>query len=158
MTAIPTRIRAVRENPEKPLLDCYTSNPNGLAALLASRTTAEPHRPQLKENMNMSHHNYTGYSSLAASKSGTTKQAVAGVGASTDPARLIDVLARLGLCPHDLATPLKQLAAGGTPVKDFYQVSVWDLDRALANVDCSVSQRMAFKNSLDLAGLLSVPK
>jgi hypothetical protein len=34
----------------------------------------------------------------------------------------------------------------------YFTVSVWDLDGALAEVGRSVSQRMAFKNSLDLAG------
>jgi hypothetical protein len=87
-----------------------------------------------------------------------TKHAVSGIGPSGDTARLIGVLQNLGLCPHDLATPLKQLAAAGRPVKEFYQVSVWDLDRALQNVDCSIQNRMQFKASLDRAGLLSVPK
>jgi hypothetical protein len=153
---VPIKIRAVREDPEEPHLDCYRGNPTGLAELLATRTTTQP--TTTKENTKMSHHNFTGYNGIAASQSGTTKKGVAGITASADPARLIDVLARLGVCPHDLATPLKQLAAAGKPVKEFFQVSVWDLDRALADVDCSVSQRMAFKNSLDLAGLLSVPK
>jgi hypothetical protein len=40
----------------------------------------------------------------------------------------------------------------------YFTVSLWDLDGALAEVGRSVSQRMAFKNSLDLAGLLSVPQ
>jgi hypothetical protein len=60
--------------------------------------------------------------------------------------------------PHELATPLKQLAAAGKPLKEFFTVSVWDLDRAPQNVDCSIQNRMQFKASLDRAGLLSVPK
>jgi len=86
------------------------------------------------------------------------KRAVSGIGPSNDPARLIDVLSRLGLCPSGAVAPLKSLAAHGTPLKEFFQVSVWDLDRALEGVECSVSQRMQLKASLDRAGLLTVPK
>jgi hypothetical protein len=86
------------------------------------------------------------------------RHAVSGIGPSGDPARLIGVLQNLGLCPPDLAAPLKKLAAVGRPVNEFYQVSVWDLDRALQDVDCSIQNRLQFKASLDRAGLLSVPK
>jgi hypothetical protein len=86
------------------------------------------------------------------------KQPMSGIGASHDAGRLVEVLSRLGLCPSAMATPLKQLAAHGKPLKEFYQVSVWDLDRALDGVECTVSQRLQFKASLDAAGLLCVPK
>jgi hypothetical protein len=46
----------------------------------------------------------------------------------------------------------------GKPLGEYFKVSVWDLDKALESVDCSVTNRLAFKSSLDRAGLLSVPK
>ena len=88
----------------------------------------------------------------------TQKQPMPGIGACNDAGRLVDVLSRLGLCPHGLATPLKSLAAHGKPLKEFFTVSVWDLDRALEGVECTLSQRMQLKASLDRAGLLTVPK
>jgi hypothetical protein len=150
---VPIKIRAVREDPSNPILECYRENPIGLAKLLATRTTIQPTTTKTKANIMSLNPEY-----VSASSKPATKHAVSGIGPSGDPARLIGVLANLGLCPHELATPLKQLAAAGKPLKEFYQVSVWDLDRALQNVDCSIQNRMQFKASLDRAGLLSVPK
>jgi hypothetical protein len=116
-------------------------------------TTIQPTTTKTKANIMSFNPEY-----VSASSKPATKQAVPGIGPSGDPARLIGVLQNLGLCPHELATPLKQLAAAGKPLKEFFTVSVWDLDRALQNVDCSIQNRMQFKASLDRAGLLSVPK
>jgi hypothetical protein len=74
------------------------------------------------------------------------------------PARLIETLNRLGLVTSEMAEPLTQLAAAGKPLGKYFTVSVHDLDRALAGVECSVTSRMQFKAGLDRAGLLSVPK
>jgi hypothetical protein len=86
------------------------------------------------------------------------KRHMPGIGANGNVSRLIGVLQALELCPIGLGESLQKLAAYGKPVKEFFQVSVWDLDRALAGVECSIEQRMAFKASLDHAGLLTVPK
>ena len=82
---------------------------------------------------------------------------IPGIGVGS-PARLIEVLNRLGLCTSEMAEPLQQLAAAGKPLKQYFQVSVHDLDRKLENVNCSTTQRLQFKASLDRAGLLTVPK
>jgi hypothetical protein len=149
---VPIKIRAVREDPSNPILECYRENPIGLAKLLATRTTIQPiATTKTKEAIMSLNPEY-----VTAPK--PQKTSVSGIGASNDPKRLIDVLVRLGLCSDGLATPLKQLAAAGKPVGEHFKVSVWDLDHKLAGVDCTLSQRMQLKASLDLAGLLAVPK
>jgi hypothetical protein len=118
----------------------------------ADQSTIQPTQPKTKGTNTMS----LNPEYVTAPK--PQKTSVSGIGASNDPKRLIDVLVRLGLCSDGLATPLKQLAAAGKPVGEHFKVSVWDLDHKLAGVDCTLSQRMQLKASLDLAGLLAVPK
>jgi hypothetical protein len=144
----PTKIRAVREDPASPILECYADDPAALAKLFASHstTTSTKEKPYMSLNPE--------YVTAAAKP----KRAVMGVGANYNVSALIGTLQRLELCPSGLAEPLKQLAAAGQPLAQYYQVSVYDLDRALSDVDCSVSQRLQFKSSLDRAGLLTVPK
>jgi hypothetical protein len=146
---IPTKIRAVREDPSAPILECYADDPAVLAKFFASRSTTTS-STKGKPYMSLNPEYVT-----AAAK---PKRAVMGVGANYNVSALIGTLQRLELCPSGLAEPLKQLAAAGQPLAQYYQVSVWDLDRALSDVDCSVSQRLQFKSSLDRAGLLTVPK
>jgi hypothetical protein len=67
-------------------------------------------------------------------------------------------LVRLGLCSSELASPLKSITAAGAPIKELFQVNVWELDRALAGVECSIEQRINFKSSRDRLGILNVPK
>ncbi len=149
---VPTKIRAVAEDPENPLLDCYADDPTALAKFFATGTITPTAPPTKKDTTTMSLYPET----VTAAK--PSKRPMPGIGASNDPRRLVDVLARLGLCRNEMATPLKELAATGQPLGKFFQVSVWDLDRALADVECTVSQRMQLKASLDHAGLLTVPK
>lgn len=86
------------------------------------------------------------------------KKSVGGIHAHSDAKRMLSVLTSLGLCTPELSASLEKLAAAGGDVSALYKVSVWDLDRALNEVWCSVSDRIAFKASLSRAGLLSVPK
>jgi len=86
------------------------------------------------------------------------RTSIPGIAASSSPARLIDVLSRMGLMPRDLGEPLKQLAAAGGKPGDHWKVSVWKLDQVLGNTDASIGNRIAFKSSLDRAGLLSVER
>jgi hypothetical protein len=85
------------------------------------------------------------------------KVAMPGIGHGS-PARLIDTLTRLGLCSAELATPLKTIAAAGAPIKELFQVNVWELDRALAGVECTIENRINFKSALDQLKILNVPK
>jgi hypothetical protein len=87
-----------------------------------------------------------------------SKRPMPGIGASNDPARLVNVLETLGLCSSVMAEPLRELAAHGKPLRPHFTVSVYKLDEALENIECTVSQRMQFKASLDRAGLLTVPR
>jgi hypothetical protein len=84
--------------------------------------------------------------------------AIPGIGSSNNPARLVGVLQRPGLCSDGLAASLGTIAAHGQSVGNFWKVSVRGLDRALASIECTLSHRMQLKASLDLAGMLSVPK
>jgi hypothetical protein len=86
------------------------------------------------------------------------KIAISGIGASNSPARLIDVLSRLGLMPRDLSDPLKSLAAAGQKPGDHFKVSVWKLDEALNRTDASTVNRMALKASLSQFNMLSVER
>jgi hypothetical protein len=83
---------------------------------------------------------------------------VAGINASNDAVRLIQILERLDLVSPEMAKPLKTIAAPGGSVKEVYQVSVYKLDQALRKTEASVEQRLAFKASLDRFGLLVVPR
>ncbi len=88
------------------------------------------------------------------------KVPVAGINATNDPVRLIEILERLELITPEFATPLRTIAAHGAAasLKDVWQISVYKLDKALAGTTASIEARMAFKNSLDRFGLLVVPR
>jgi hypothetical protein len=81
------------------------------------------------------------------------KRHIPGIGAGRGD-RLVETLTRLGLCSSELAVPLKELAAAGRPIKEFFTVNIDELDRALNTVECSIEDRMRFKHSLHVAGLL----
>jgi hypothetical protein len=157
MLPIPMKIRAVRENPESPFLDCYPGTPpETLAKIFASRTATPP---TIKSPKGKPMLNFTGFDErIAAASKGVTQQHVNGIGASNDPGRLIDVLETLELITPELAVPLKTIAAHGGAVKDFTTVSVYALDAKLRSTDATVEQRMAFKASLARHGLLTVPR
>jgi hypothetical protein len=88
----------------------------------------------------------------------SSKKSALGISAAGRPQDLIKTLGRLGLVPGDLGESLQKLAAAGGKPGEFYQVSVYDLDQALAQTEASLEQRMAFKASLHRNGLLVVPK
>jgi hypothetical protein len=158
MLPIPTRIRAVRENPESPFLDCYPGTPpETLAKIFASRTTVTP--PTIQSPKEKPMLNFTNYDeNLAAASKGVTKNHINGIGASDNPGRLVDVLETLELITPELAVPLKTIAAHGGAVKDFTTVSVYALDAKLRGTDATLEQRLAFKASLARHGLLTVPR
>jgi hypothetical protein len=151
---VPTKIRAVIEDPASPILNCYdATNIESLAALSVSKILAN--QPiTTKENTTMSYSNYTGVTGLDG-PAAKTKRYVQGIGPMDHPEALVGALHRLGLLPNDLTAPLKTLAAAGRPLSPYFQVSMTDLDIALnsvANVDAAA--RIGFKSSLNRAGLL----
>ena len=70
-------------------------------------------------------------------------------------ASAVKTLNRLGLCSNEMADPLKKLAAQKRPLSEFFQVSVYDVDRALKGVEASPEDRIGFKSSLARAGLMT---
>ena len=83
------------------------------------------------------------------------KKHIPGIQACEDPARLISTLTALGLVSLSLSEPLKKLAAAAPDaVKNHFQISVYELDRALGEVWTTTSGRMGFKASLARAGIL----
>jgi hypothetical protein len=149
---IPTRIRAVRENPEAPFAELYPETRTELAIIFASRSTST----KTTKEKPMTMQNFTGYNEHA-SIAGAEKTHFNGINASSDPARLIDVLAGLGLCDYALVPSLKKITASGGSVKEFLQVNVHKLDQVLRGSDASLENRMGFKASLAHAGLLAEP-
>lgn len=147
MLPVPTKIRAVIENPDDPFLDCYSTNDIATQVALSLASNHQPATTLTKETTTMSLNPEFTTSPRA------TKQHIPGIHAARAD-RLVETLTRLGLCPSDLAVPLKQIAASGRPIKEFYQVSIDELDRALNTVEVSLENRMAFKWSLRQAGLL----
>jgi hypothetical protein len=157
MLPILTKIKAVREDPKDPIKDCYPTTPEALVALSLTRVIANHQPTSLKEestpmiSINPANPNYlTDDDVIKASK----KRYVSGVGANDNPIALVGALHRLGLCSSEMAEPLKKLAAQKRPLNEFLQVSLHDVDRALAGVECTPLERMGFKNSLNRAGLL----
>jgi hypothetical protein len=151
MPPVPIRIKAVREDPEHPITDCYPSDVETLAQLAVS--AALVNHPSNKEQPKMS----LNPEYISAAK--PEKRFVPGIGVTNSEGRLVEILTRLGLCSSELAVPLKQIAANGNgKVSDHLKVSVDDLDRALNAVHCTIDQRMGFKASLRQAGLLFVSR
>jgi hypothetical protein len=147
---VPTKIRAIAEDPSAPLVDCYDSNDVATLAALAISKVFSNHKPTTtpkKEVTPMSLN--PEYATVAKAP----KRHIPGIGAGRCD-RLVETLTRLGLCPGELAVPLKQLAAAGRPIKEFYTVDIDQLDRALNGVECSIEDRMRFKHSLHVAGIL----
>ena len=103
--------------------------------------------------------NMTNYNEHAAVK-GVEKLHVAGINASSDPGRLVEVLERLEVITPEFAKPLKTICAhsDGKQLKDVLQVNVYKLDKALKATDATIEMRLAFKASLDRFGLLTVPR
>lgn len=101
--------------------------------------------------------NMTGYD---GNHTKVEKIPVAGINASNDPVRLVDILERLELVTPEFAKPLRTIAANGAAasLKDVCQISVYKLDKALAATTATIEARMAFKASLDRFGMLVVPR
>jgi hypothetical protein len=148
MLPVPTKIRAIREDLNDPFMKSYDATDVSTLAALAVLKVFPNHQPTTKpkEDTNMSYLQFPVTPQV-------TKRHVPGIGAGS-PARLVDTLSRLGLCPSELIEPLKTLAAHGKPTSPYFQVSVDALDVALGGVEASIEQRMAFKYSLKQAGLL----
>jgi hypothetical protein len=156
---IVTKIKAIREDPKDPHLDCYSTNDVAtLAALEISKVFANNPiltTPPKKEDI-MS--NPSGLvDSYSYSYSKAPKRHVPGIG-SASPARLVDTLSRLGLVPSNLVDPLKTLSAHGKPLAPYFTVSIDELDMALNGVECSTENRIRFKQALVAAGLLSTKR
>jgi hypothetical protein len=153
MLPIPTKIKAVREDPNDPIVNCYSEDPITLAKIFAGRSTSTPTPPTTPKEKPMQ--NMTGYD---GNHSKVEKTPINGINASNDPVRLIEILERLDLVSPEMAKPLKTIAAHGGSVKEVFQVSVYKLDQKLRTTEASVEQRLAFKASLDRFGLLVVPR
>jgi hypothetical protein len=156
MLPILTKIKAVREDSSAPLLECYAETPETVARIFAGAATSTNNQRPKEGPKQMQ--NMTGYNPLLANAK-EEKNHVAGIGASNDPARLLDVLDRLGVGPSDdMMTSLKTLSAHGKPIGEHFQVSVVKLDQALRKTEATLEQRLAYKASLHAAGLLMVPR
>jgi hypothetical protein len=100
----------------------------------------------------MSNHNFTNYNPIVA---GQKKRHVPGIGAPDGAGTtLLRALEGLGLLNH--SPELHKLVASGTTTVGVLgqQFTVHQLDQALKDTDATTSQKMAFKNNVDRAGLL----
>jgi hypothetical protein len=102
----------------------------------------------------MSYANYTGVVGLEGNAPKVTKRFVSGVSANDSTQAIVKTLHRLGLVSHELETPLVQLAAAGKPLGQYCQISLYDLDQALKDVDATPGDKIGFKASMRNAGLL----
>ncbi len=84
MLPIPTKINAIREDPAAPLVECYQEDPTTLAAIFAARSTTTPTTPTKEKPML----NMTGYD---GNHRKVEKTPVAGINATNDPVRLIEI-------------------------------------------------------------------
>jgi hypothetical protein len=159
MLPIPTKIRAIRADPKDPQMDLYSKTDVAtLAALAVQKVFANNPIPtkSTKESSTMSF-NYTAVVGLDGNAPKVAKRHVPGIAAGS-PARLVETLVRLGLCPSNLIDPLTTLAAHGKPLDAYFTVSIDSLDMALSNVECSTENRIRFKQSLVAAGLLKTKR
>jgi hypothetical protein len=149
---LPTKIRAVAEHPDAPLLDCYPGTKEDVARIYALLTTAPSPIKTTKEKPML---NMTSFDPFLAAK-GNERTHIVGINGSNSPTRLIETLERLELCSPKLAEPLKTLAAAGEKINEHLQIPVHELDAALRRTDATIEQRMAFKSSLNSLGVLYV--
>jgi hypothetical protein len=153
---IPTKIKAIAEDPSHPFADCYDANDIATqVALSVSRvfaTTNQPTTTPKKVDIKMPSINSA---NPDYNPTTPTKRYVAGIGANDNAQALVGALHRLGLMSNDMETPLKTLAAKGQPLSPYFQVSVYDVDRALRDVaNVSTQDAIGFKGSLHRAGLM----
>jgi hypothetical protein len=153
---IPTKINAIREDPDNPIVSCYREEKTELAKIFASRSTTTPPTKTQKEKPMQ---NMTGFNEHASVK-GVEKNHINGINASNDPGRLVEVLERLEVISPEFAKPLKTICAhsDGKQLHEVLQINVYQLDKALKATDATVDQRLAFKASLARFGLLVVPR
>lgn len=158
MLPVPTRIKAIAEDPTAPFLECYATDDIDVAvALQISKVSAAPQPTTTKPTKET---NSMSYNSInQANPNYVTSEAprrfVNGVMANDNPQALIKTLHRLGLVGNDIVDPLVQIAAAGKPLGGLFQVSLYDVDKALAGIaNADAGQRIGFKASLRNAGLL----
>jgi len=159
MLPAPTRIKAIAEDQKSPFLECYDATSiESLAALAVQKVFAtNPINPTTKltkestKQMSVENFGNPNYVTGPAAP----KRFVSGIIANDNPVALVKTLNRLGLCSNQMADPLQKLAAAGRPLKEFFTVSVYEVDRALKDVECSPQDRIGWKNSLLRAGLMT---
>jgi hypothetical protein len=147
-----TKIKAIREDPKDPRLECYSSDIATLATVAVSKAFSHQ-PPTTKESENIMS-NYTGVTGLDGPAFPSAKRFVTGVSANDNAQAIVKTMHRLGLVSAELETPLVQLAAHGKPLGQYFQVSLYDLDQALKNVEASPQDKIGFKSSANRAGLL----
>jgi hypothetical protein len=152
---IPTKIKAIAEDPTAPDLECYdATNIESLAALAVSKVFAN-NPISIKSTKESIMTNYTGVTGPGFDgPAKVAKRFVSGVNANDSTQAIVKTLHRLGLVSNELQTPLVQLAAAGKPLGQYFQVSLYDLDRALSDVDADAGSKIGFKASVRNAGLL----
>jgi hypothetical protein len=147
---IPIKIRAVREDPNDPFMDCYGNDPATLAELAVAKVIASQsptNQPPKKENTTMG----LNPEYIDASAPKVQKHAIP-INYAEAPG-VIRTLEALGLRPPN---QLKALAASGAKVSAAgWQTTLDEVDMALAKTYADVSTRMAFKAALVRHGLLS---
>jgi hypothetical protein len=155
MLPIPTKIRAIRDDPADPQMDLYAkTDVASLAALAVSKAFSNLPTPTKKDSK-MAGVNYTGVVGLEERPfKSASKRHVFGISANDNAQAIIGTLHRLGLVGNDIVAPLKQIAAAGKPLGGLFQVSLYDVDRALSDVDATAGDKIGFKASLRNANLL----
>jgi hypothetical protein len=139
------KIRAVREDPEHPMADCYPTDVDTLAQLAVAAAIAK--LPSNKEQPKMSLN--PEYINASARKVEKRSIPIHYAGA----AGLVRTLEALGLNP---APQLGSLVASGARLNaSGWQVSLDEVDMALARTYASIGERMAFKSALVHHGLMS---
>ncbi len=99
---------------------------------------------------------YPNYTGVPEFQKPAPKRRVAGVNGSNSLDSMLGALTDLGLCTSGLEKPLKTLAANGQValLGNFLSVDIHELDRALAGVEVSTSNKIAFKSALTQMGFL----
>jgi hypothetical protein len=156
MLPIPTKIKAIAEDPTAPFLECYATDDIDVAVALQISKVFAAHQPTTtaKKEESIMSANYTGVTGLDGPALKSAKRFVTGVSANDNAQAIVKTLHRLGLVSHELETPLVQLAARGKPLGQYFQVSLYDLDMALRDVEATPGDKIGFKASIRNANLL----
>jgi hypothetical protein len=135
MIPIPTKIRAVREDPEHPMMDCYPSDLDTIAKLAVTATIAN--HPSNKEPPKMT-------DTLSTQVKPRPTRPLTSLPSRLTAEACLEIIARIDP---------EHTAAGIAASRE--KVDVDQIDSALEYTELSISDRFRFKQALAQLGIMS---